>query len=396
LAAFPTKEATLEFFERNRAYFTVGSFAPRNFQVNGVFSLRVEDDTPSAHAKPLLKWIDFGLDGRVHSIIDLILMIGEERLGERRSFPWAVEELERLVKEAGSAPVEGEIDPDLFKPKEKKVLPPYSAYYIQKRVEDAERNREIFEELLSGLCRTCSASERERARKLFRMGLAFPRNDSHEDFPRLFVPEFDSDLVAWGSYRYKRDATPKGLLRRDSKRLLFGGHLLRFFNGGPIIFSEGHSDTVVNNAKGLRCVTTGSATTPLRDNVEALKGREVHIFYDLDKPGVLGTINRMIEIARFNDEVEEGDRIKVVPHLWSQTMVDREEKEVDVVTAFDEEISKLLEREKMEHLKEEVHPSAWRVVSRKPLKKGFDWIDFHGEFSGAPNYGKFLRRYRYL
>ena len=258
---------------------------------------------------------------------------------------------------------------------------------------------------MEGLCRNCSLEEMRRAVKLFNIGLDSYENKRGELQYRLFIPEFNQDKIAYGSFRYNRELTPKGLLRKNSKRVLFGAHLIPLFNPKkPIVFTEGHSDCIVNNAKGIASVTSGSSTTKIgQESLELLKGRELHFYPDADEAGVKGVCSKIMEIEAFNASVSDKEQIDYKVFFWAKSF--RLGKEItkfsnkrkgDYVNSRDfAKLQIALFKEAKFHAPERALVKSWIFFGKEVAKEGYDFIDFHGEYSKKDSYKRLIKTYSY-
>lgn len=416
---FPTKEDTLNFFEKNHKFFTEGKYKASNFdRYKSKFSARAEDSTPSTLCKPRLTTVDFGDTGKQKGILYYIADIlneQEEDKSKHLSLPKHFPVLVKKLAEMLNVDENQNIDDYIYVPvevEETKKSPPYSTSYIQKQKEyslkDA-KTKKLFKELMEGLCRSCSIDEMRRAVKIFNIGLTHYMDTNKETkkirkVHRLFIPEYSTDLTAFGSFRYNRGEDPKGLLRKKCVRVLFGNHISHVFKTDkPIIFAEGHSDVIVNNSKRIQTITSGSATTPIGDNIEEMKGKTYHLFYDLDLPGVKGITERVVEIEEFNKDKDEEDKIKYKIFQWSsKIIIDDEVKDFIDYEEDQKEVIKRLKGDTRrgitlsdDEIFEKARISNWRVLSHEPKKKGYDWIDFHTDMQTHDRYKVFIDTYTY-
>ena len=283
----------------------------------------------------------------------------------------------------------------------KVIKKPYNERYISRMQRALAINKnspkDIVSGLISGLFRTCSESEIKIGIEKFSIGLnEYEVEDKDtgefEKIHRLFITERDISGIPHGSFRYNREITPKGLIRGSSKRVLLGEHLIPNFSKNiPIIFSEGHSDVVVNTAKGLQCLTSGSSTTKIGKSICHLKGFDVHFYPDSDEAGYKGAIMKILEVANFNKTIKkEEDRITFKVKPWSlniEKYFNDKGIECGGVFSFEDRIRwihKEFEKGTFENLTVEEaisisDPLHWKPVTSAPLKKGFDFIDFHSK-----------------
>jgi hypothetical protein len=389
---YASEADTFSFIEANASALGVYNVDSRTKK----FSIRSER-TPSAKARPNLSLIDFGGDGVTK---DLVAHLQDE-LGY--SFPDAV----KLLADLAGVPVEGNVEVKRVAPPtpiKKKViyLYPFKDEVLKSYIDNSFKKPSIFKELVGGLCRECSIKEMRKAVKLFQIGLSeFTHKKGEKNGQteyRLFIPEKNLKGEALGCFRYNRNLTPKGLLRSGfekdgveyrAKRVLFGSHLIPLFNNEkPIIFTEGHSDCVVNNAKGIASVTSGSATTPIpEEGLEALKGREVHFFYDCDLAGMKGLHKKIAQIKAFNANQNESDKIRYKIFWWAKSFIDKKTKQKVETEAL---YKALNEKEELSFVYSEL-----KIFSQEEVAGGYDFIDFHRDFKIHSNYESFLERYSY-
>lgn len=343
------------------------------------------ENTASTTVSKFLCYCDFGGEGKRHDVIHLIQQTTE------CSFIEAI----KMLCSWEEKPLEGRSEVKRLESSEPVVekKEPYTEKYVayQKRV--AKEDPVTFKKLLKGLCRPCSQSEIDRAVDIFDIGLnTYKPEDSNETMIRLFIPEYDDNMIPYGSFRYSRELDPKGLLRSNARRVLFGSHLLFQFNPKkPIIFAEGHSDTVVNNAKRIQTVTSGSSTTEIGPGLELLEGKEIHFYPDCDLAGIKGVCHKIIEIEKFNETADE--KIKYKIFWWSLTAIRKDNsllKEDDWISVQ----TKIFEQEKFKATPASMFEN-WKILQSQPVKEGFDWIDFHTLNKDHPKYKAFTNLYTY-
>jgi len=290
--------------------------------------------------------------------------------------------------------------PELRYKKNKKSQPdPYKPNYLRRVIKDRKIYSESYENLAKGLFRGVTDKERKYAESVLYIGY-IPATEEYVD--RIFIPEMNEAGVAYGSYRYNRGAEPKGLLRAASKRVLFGSHMLPKMKK-HIIYSEGHSDTVVNIAKRYGCVTTGSSTKKLEDNISLLSGKTVLDFPDLDIAGMKGAMSRHEEILKFNSTVQDSEKITHIIFWWadwftsekiyekiSLNKIEKNDEFIDIVdkiviqnnlAGFKKSDLRIIQEKicKKKSWNFENHDiDNWKVIYKKQAKKmGFDFIDFY-------------------
>lgn len=423
---FPTPADSFEFFK------TFSS--KKELKIVGVdlrnekFNLRGED-TASVKAYGKLSFVDFGGDGRKRNVIELIMQ------NEGCNFTQAVNIVANWLNE----------DTSKFQTKvhkkedDEKKAPPYKDYYVQKQIEERNKPENIllFKELCYGLFRGCSDVEIRNGIKIFKIGFNTYKNSEDIEESRLFIPEYDENFVPYGSYRYNRGIkSRKGLLRKNCQRVLFGSHLMKNFKDGPIIMSEGHSDVVVNNAKNLRCLTTGSSTKSLGEFLHLLKGKELHFYPDADQPGIKGVTLKALEIEMFNKTLPEEEKIKYKMFLWGawkETSIEEFQSlylplaavgKTDALLKYskawwlnhfdDISLSPIITLSIMEleqnriladkakelnisldqKILDKINIKKWSLLSKDILDQGFDFIDFHLKNNKSERYDRFLSKYK--
>lgn len=414
---YSTPEESLEFFLRNRERPELGIVSIQNKKLD----LRNEKSASTVIYKEL-KVVDYGVSQIGFDVISMIMQ------NTKLHFNEAVELLCKWEDKTADNSI-------ITNPKEKKELEqtkkvaPYSKKYLSKKIEARKENWDTFVQIRNGLLRGCSAQEKKDAVLLFDIGLdGYIPEDSTEMEYRLFIPEYDQKKTAFGSFRYNRSLDTKGLLRKNTQRVLFGSHLMNLFDKKkPIIISEGHSDTIVNNSKRLQTVTSGSSTTPMGQFLPILGGRELHFFPDADQPGMKGVTHKVLEVIKYNQSAEAKDRITFKIFWWGSIYVETKlaetnldtlsEKElkgvkqswwfkykeeigvdgiitIDVLQKHQEELFKN-ERIDLSTLPEELFVKNWKLISRDKVKQGFDFIDFHEKYKTSPNYAKFIETYKF-
>jgi len=443
-AKYKTRDQVFEFFERQ---YKIPSRA-RALGLDGIEDVidyrykKVKvrpEKSASGQPMPGLEIYDFG--GEKHDVISLI-----EDNNKKLGFVEAVKLLAKWENEELSELEKREYVP--IKKVEEKKVPPYKKFYLDQRIQERNEigNNQIFNELLKGLFRSCSRDEKIAGVKAFNIGLtSYEEFISEEDekkelIYRLFIPEYNEKGVAFGCYKYNRAIKgKKGLLRKNAQRVLFGSHLLKFYKdkSKPIILSEGHSDVVVNVAKYLQCVTNGSSTKSIKEYLPLLKGRTLHIYPDADQAGIKGATMRTIEIETFNKTIQkEEDKIKYKVFLWSSIFIDESVEEfrkckIKVSSVkktgnprkfanrwwmkhfTDETLSpyidhsimikeqKLIFDKQQVFQKETLVPTKdqlienWTILSKEPVKQGFDFVDFHEKNKNSKNYENFISKYKF-
>jgi len=381
---YSSDDSAFEFFVRNASRLGVLNADSRRRMID----LRGEK-TPSTKVSKYLNYCDFGADGRRHDVVYLI----QEKEGI--SFPEAVKKLAEWENEN----IEEEVD---FKPlpiEKKEEVQPYKTIYIQKRKKESlvSSNRSLFKSLIEGLCRSCSIEEMRMAVKLFDIGLThYNDRETNEVVYRLFIPEYDYNKTPYGAFKYNRGLEVKGLLRSNSKRVLFGSHLFPLFDPlKPIIFTEGHSDCIVNNAKRMASVTSGSSTTKIpEEGLKLLAGRKIHFYPDCDEAGLKGICMKIIQIEEFNATQEEDMQIDYRVFWWSKSYIESKTgKEITMKELVKKQIDFFKSHDF--HAPEQARVRNWKVFPLSKVKQGFDFIDFHNEFKDKEGYDIFKQKYAF-
>ncbi len=381
---YSSKESTFAFIAKHASALGVQQLDTRAKK----WSFRGEK-TPSCVANEYLSYRDYG-DATNHNP-DVVGRIMEYR---GLSFPEAVRFLSELENlDVSSTSLES------FKPaprvvERKEYKQPFKKGYLYYKSKYAQENKELFNELLDGLCRSCSKEEKERAVFLFNIGLDTFETKEGKVQSRLFIPEMDEKKVAWNCFHYNRSLTPKGLLRRDGKRCLFGSHLLR--NQEKVILTEGHSDCIVNNAKGLISVSSGSSTTAIpEEGLMLLKGRHVLFAPDADIAGWQGAIRKMIQIEEFNSSLKQSERISFSSLYWGDFIASKDDEKLNIKKGDVIDKAWLQAHQhlffKDVELKKEMLVENWKQVHKSAVKQGYDFVDFHNQHKNdGEKYSKFL------
>lgn len=350
-------------------------------------SLRSSDENESTVIYQNLVYIDFGESGRTKDPVDRIMQTMNCSFIEavRIFVSWEGSEIQNFT------PSEH---------KKKDSSDKLNISIIRECILNKDRYRDRYNAVKAGLFRSCSESEIIRGEKLLSIG--FSPISQYEKEDRVFIPEFDETSTPWGFYKYNRgSAFVKGLLRSNSKRVIFGSHLIKWFPK-DIIYVEGHTDAVVNISKGYAAITTGSATKLFGDNIENISGKTLHDFPDLDIPGMIGAMKRGLEIDEFN-LTNPDKKITHIIYWWSEWM--KSDKIYDKISKnmveeyelyfhiknqiplknnvanlnmqiFDV-IAKIFADKNGIELSDRLLPSKWKIMQKGAEKSGFDWIDFH-------------------
>lgn len=301
-----SKEASLEWYKDNMHRPELGVYAEKR----GKFSFRATDDTPSVAIYEGLRWVDFGGDARSNEPVNRIMEVtGMSFIEAVKTFmSWNGQDIEQYSNNSFKP---------VLKKEEKKKVAPYKSSYIRMVIQNRIRYKKSYDILKKELFRGCSTKEAKFAERVLHIGY-LPKSEEWVD--RIFIPEMSIDFVPYGSYRYNRaegkKGGAKGLLRKNSKRVLFPEHLIPKFSK-YILYVEGHSDCVINIAKGLSCITTGSSTKKFGDNISKLKGKILYDFPDLDLPGLKGAMSRHMEILEYNQSCASEDKIKHIIFWWA-------------------------------------------------------------------------------
>lgn len=406
---YGSPEASFMWWEKNAARPELGVYNIDSHSRK--LSLRAYDDTPSTAVYDRLTYVDFGGDGTAKDPVARIMEVTQCKFNEA---------LKMILEWEGDCPEAFiPVNTGSYSKNQEEQRSAYSNNYIRDMILNKAKYKEEYNALVPGLFRSCSEKEISNGERLFSIG--FSPKSQYEMENRIFIPEFDSQKIAWGSYKYNRGSDKKGLLRKNSKRVIFGSHLLSKFKEN-IILSEGHTDVIVNVSKGLSCLTTGSSTKKFNENVELLAGKHLHDFPDLDIAGMLGALNRGLEIQAWNI-ANPGKEIKHTVYWWAEWFYDKKlaEKILNNGVAkselfynlvqvngipikkehahFNIEILALLQEEYAQKKKIEIPDylriHSWKIVSRGSKKAGYDWIDFHTENSNKEGYQKFLQTFKY-
>jgi len=270
---------------------------------------RAFDDTPSVAIWEGLRYTDFGGDSESGDPVTRIMEVtGMNFINAVKTF---------LSWNDSNIVLERAQWKTVSKDKKSEVAP-YKPSYIRNCIINRNKYKKDYDLLKKELFRGSSEEEIRYAESVLHIGY-IPKNEEWAD--RIFLPEMDINGIPYGSYRYNRlegkkpDGT-KGYIRKNSKRILYGEHMLPKFKD-KIIYSEGHSDTVINISKRFGCVTTGSSTKGIGINISKLKGKTLFDFPDLDFPGLKGAMLRHVEILEWNSKASEEDKIKHTIFWWA-------------------------------------------------------------------------------
>jgi hypothetical protein len=326
---FPEKEDVFNFMIENADFFGIDSWDAELLTV----SLRNEN-TPSVHLSPYLKYCDFGDEGIQKDLFDLVTELHNVSLNE------AVKMIFKRIEESDNIEV---LTSNVKKKEEKEEVEALEEEYIKSLVDKAQKFNKKTWAILSGFLRASSTKEKALFLKKIDVGLYNKKNDNEEWESRITIIERDFENVPYCFYSFNRQLATKGNLRYKARRVMFGSHLLKEFKNGPIMFLEGHSDTGLAISKSLRALTTGSATKmPETRDLEYLKGKELHMFPDSDLAGVVGIIKKALKIELFNDTLDnENEKIKIKV-IFLGTFNDSYPKNADNSIFFDKTFINLL------------------------------------------------------
>lgn len=404
LERYFSKEESFYWWESNawRQELGVYKIAP-----NKMLSLRAGDKTSSTVVYSGLHYIDYGGEGTMQDPI--------HRIREVTNMGF-VEALKLFLSWEGDTAAQKFIPKQQTNKEEKKK--PYDKKYLRDAILNRTRYTQRYEKLSNGLFRACNKNEREVAENLLLIGF-LPQNELQED-DRIFIPEMDENGVAFGSYRYNRENKErKGLLRANSTRVLFGSHLLSKYKEN-VILAEGHTDVVVNVAKRMAAITTGSATKKIGENIHLLAGRHFHDFPDLDIPGMLGAFKRGLEIEEWNKKNPD-KQIKHTIYWWAEWFASDKIAEKllsgelskaeeffsikDLIpikkghACFNVELLSLIQEDYAKKRKLKISEGLciknWKLLSRSCKTAGYDWIDFHTENKNSENYQSFIQKFKF-
>ena len=390
-----SKEESWDWWLRNSGRRELGVFKIN--ESSKKMSFRAADDTPSVAFYERLKYVDYGGDGESHDPVFRV----QEMTG--MSFQEAV----RLVMSWEGLDDESSPAPTWEPHKEKKSeVKPYQPSYLRTMILNKSRYQEQYNSLVEGLFRgTCSEKEVKYAEKMLHIGYV-PAEGEFVD--RLFIPEIGLDGFAYGSYRYNRTGEPKGYLRKNAKRILFPEHMLPKYKKDFVVYCEGHTDVIVNVAKRIAAISTGSATKKFGKNIQKLAGKTLYDFPDLDFPGIKGAIERNAEIKEWNASCTESDRINHIIFWWADWFYSRKiyDKIVGKAVAKSDPFFEIANEIYLDHDRKLAFidlkkiDKAMRILQRKKkvdpekifsveenvrvifkgssYKEGFDFVDFYG------------------
>ena len=312
--------------------------------------------------------------------------------------------------------------------------PAYTQRAIQGYLLNASNYKEAFNELLNGFLRASSDEEKITAQRLLMIG--YCPQGQYDPVHRLILLEQDETGKAYGHYKYSRNATPKGILRKNARRVLLGSHLLARF-GKDIIINEGHTDFAANISKELAAISSGSSTKRFTgDYLNLLAGKTLHDFPDLDVPGILGATHRAIDIAKWNAK-NAGIKAPITHkvYLWSNWFKSSKLAEKIACNGFSASATDkllklapvkngeafvgldLLEKIQMQAINDErnyfqnnfpqLPQSAfiknWQLLNKavkgEVKQEGYDFVDFHLEYSTkegfSEKYHNFLSKFKF-
>ena len=178
---------------------------------------------------------------------------------------------------------------ELRKPvvKEKKEYPPdleWLQTLIQPRILNDEAKRFLFDErhIDPRVADWCGLSSIAWPAPCWRYGKAF------YDAPSLLIPYYDMDgrLKSVQSRYLGKEDKPRFKFPRGSNCHIYGLQILRFLQPGEELWiTEGCSDCWAMLSSGRKAIAIPSATLLKDKDIEPLRGLNLHMFPDQDKPG---------------------------------------------------------------------------------------------------------------
>lgn len=174
-----------------------------------------------------------------------------------------------------------------FKQKPKKVYPPDVAWLsalVQPSVLNEDAKRFLFEErkLDPSVIAWCGLSSIVWPSPCWRYGKAF------YDAPSLLIPYYDIDgrLVSVQSRYLGKEDKPRFKFPRGSNCHVYGLQILRYLSPGEELWiTEGCSDCWAMLSSGKKAIAIPSATLLKDEDIAPLKGLNLHMYPDQDKPG---------------------------------------------------------------------------------------------------------------
>ena len=242
--------------------------------------------------------------------------------------------------------------------------PAYQAEVIRRFLDNREAFKPRFMEVLRGFMRACDEEEIARLLSNNTLLIGFNPQGKFSDVDRVMLLEQDENRVSWGHWAYNRNAeklikgAPKGKLRKHSKRVLLGSHLIKLY------------------------------------------GKD--IIYDSDEPGIKGAMERHIEIVEFNKGRPADQQITHIIYKWGDSW-NRANGEVYSPAMIEEFQRKTLDQLCRRHWEKtfkipDDSPyllKNWVGYTNKSRAWGYDFVDFHLEHKNAKDYTKFLAKFKF-
>lgn len=190
-----------------------------------------------------------------------------------------------------------------YRKKEKKVYPPdmeWLSGLVQHKVLNEDAKRFLYEErrLDERVVRWCGLSSIAWDCPCRRYGKVF------FDAPSLLIPYYDMNgrLVSVQSRYLGKEDKPRFKFPRGSNCHVYGLQILRHLQPGEELWiTEGCSDCWAMLSSGRKAIAIPSATLLKDEDIEPLRGLNLHIFPDQDRPGeqlFLGLRERLPQIVR--------------------------------------------------------------------------------------------------
>ncbi len=175
----------------------------------------------------------------------------------------------------------------MFKQKPKKIYPPDVAWLstlVQPRVLNEDARRFLFEErkLDERVIAWCGLSSIDYPAPCWRYGRPF------YDAPSLLIPYYDMDghLMSVQSRYLGTEDRPRFKFPRGSNCHVYGMQILRYLRPGEELWiTEGCSDCWAMLSAGKKAIAIPSATLLKDKDIEPLRGLNLHMAPDQDKPG---------------------------------------------------------------------------------------------------------------
>lgn len=208
-------------------------------------------------------------------VIDLVRNV--KGVGFREACRWMDSGIADVIREQRTT----------FKEKPKKVYPPDVAWLstlVQPRVLNEDARRFLFDErrLDPRVVAWCGLSSISRSASCWRYGKAF------YDAPSLLIPYYDIDgrLVSVQSRYLGKEDKPRFKFPRGSNCHVYGLQILRYLREGEELWiTEGCSDCLAMLSSGRKAIAIPSATLLKDEDIEPLRGLNLHMCPDQDKPG---------------------------------------------------------------------------------------------------------------